>query len=186
MIWLFLLTLIWVGHHSLYLFIAFLCFPSSLLILVIIYLFLSYIDTCLWFITSFIACCIGCLTISFFYFLSSLTVTSIASEFTGSQDYSAHYILYIKVLGLIIGYLSLVSLHFFHPITPDIHYDPCRKTTQRPWDQTLSSIVFSWAGFSDWLKYGCCRAFPHGRCFEWHLISLPLGMMMFDRIWAWK
>ena len=40
-----------------------------------------------------------------------------------------------KGMSLIIGYLSLVHLHFFHLITLRLQYGPCRKTTQRLWDQ---------------------------------------------------
>ena len=135
-IWFSLVARIWVGHHSLHLLVSLIRLPSSLFMLVIPYLFLSYIDTSLWFISLYIsiAYCIDNLTTSFFYYISSLTFSLFAIEFVGSRDYSAHYILYMRVLGLIIGYLSLVSLHFFHPITLSLHYGPCHKTTLRPWD----------------------------------------------------
>ena len=115
-----------------------------------------------------------------FSFISSSSLSLIVLEFASSQDYYAHYILYMRVLGLITRHLSLVSLHFFHPITLGLHYGPCHKTTLRPWDQTLSLTVFIWAGFNDWLNYGCCCAFPYGIYFKWQLVSLPLRMMMFD------
>ena len=135
-VWFSLVALIWVGYHPLHLLTSLIHFPPFLFMLIIPYLFLSYIDTCLWFISLFIsiAYCIDNLTISLFSYTSSLTPLLFAIEFVGSQDYSAHYILYMRVLGLIIGYLSLVSLHFFHPITLSLHYGPCRKTTLRPWD----------------------------------------------------
>ena len=60
-----LVALIWVGHHSLHLLISLICFPSSIFILVIPYLFISYIDTRLWFIS---------LPISFAYYIDNLTI----------------------------------------------------------------------------------------------------------------
>ena len=131
-----LAALIWVGHHSLYLFTSLIHFPSSLFMLIIPYLFLSYIDTCLWFISLSISLTysIEDLTTSLFSYISSLTLPLFSIEFICSWDYSAHYSLYTRVLGLIIGYLSLVSLHLFYPITLSLHYGPCRKTTLRLWD----------------------------------------------------
>ena len=145
LIWFSLVVLICVGHHSLHFLASLFRFPSSLFMLVIPYLFLSYNDTHLWFITFSISIAyyIDNLAIYLFSYISSLTLLLFAIEFVGSRDYSAHHILYKRVLGLITRYLSLVSLHFFHPITLGLHYGPCHKTTLRPWDQTLSSTTFS-------------------------------------------
>ena len=57
------------------------------------------------------------LTTSLFSYSSSLTLPLFAIESVGSRDYPTHHILHTRVLGLIIGYLSLVSFHFFYPIT---------------------------------------------------------------------
>ena len=135
-IWFSLATLIWVGYHPLHHFASLICFPSALFMLIIPYLFLSYIDTCLWFISLSISITyrIEDLTISLFSYISSLTLPLFAIKLVGSRDYHAHYILPTSVLGLIIGYLSLVSLHFFQPITLSLHYGSCHKTTLRPWD----------------------------------------------------
>ena len=54
-VWFSLVAIIWVGHHPLYLLASLIHFQSSLFILIIPYLFLSYIDTCLWFISLFIS-----------------------------------------------------------------------------------------------------------------------------------
>ena len=64
----------------------------------------------------------------------------------------AHGILYTCCIShtrawvLIIGYLSLVSFHFYHP---SLRYVPCLETTLRPWDQTSSSIASAWIGVWD-------------------------------------
>ena len=99
-------------------------------------IFIYFIETHIWFtsLSISIAYCIDDLTISLLSYISSMTLPLFAIEFIVSQDYSAHYILYTRVLGLIIGYLSLVSLNFFNPITLSLHCGPCRKTTLRPWD----------------------------------------------------
>ena len=44
---------------------------------------------------------------------------------------------YMRAWVLTIGYLSIVSLHFYHP---SLHYILCLKTTLRPWNQ-MSSLI---------------------------------------------
>ena len=82
-----LAALIWVGHHSLYLFTSLIHFPSSLFMLIILYLFFSYIDTCLCSISHFISItyCIEDLTTSLFSYISSLTRPLFAIELVGSR-----------------------------------------------------------------------------------------------------
>ena len=53
---------------------------------------------------------------------------------------------YTRAWVVIIGYLSLVSLRFYHP---SLHYIPCLKTTLRPWDQISSSMASIWTGVWD-------------------------------------
>ena len=53
---------------------------------------------------------------------------------------------YTRAWVLIIGYLSLVSFHFYHP---SLRYVPCLETTLRPWDQTSSLIDSAWTGVWD-------------------------------------
>ncbi|RVW66482.1 hypothetical protein CK203_065090 [Vitis vinifera] len=64
----------------------------------------------------------------------------------GSMAHGIYYtccISYMRAWVLIIGYLSLVSLRFYHPITL-AYYVPCLKTTLRPWDQISSSTASMW------------------------------------------
>ena len=135
-IWFSLVALIWVGYHPLHLLTSLIHFPPFFFMLIIAYLFISYIDTCLCFISLSISITyrIEDLTTSIFSYISSLTLPLFAIKLVSSWDYLAHHILHTRVLDLIIGYLSLVSLHFFHPITLRLHYGPCHKTTLRPWD----------------------------------------------------
>ena len=49
---------------------------------------------------------------------------------------------------LFIGYLGLVSLHFYH-YHPSLRYVPCLETTLRLWDQMSSSTTFAWTGAWD-------------------------------------
>ena len=83
--------------------------------------------------------------------------------------------------GLIIGYLSLVSLHFFHPIT--LAYVTSRVL--RPsWGHEIRRYLWQSSlgqAFVDWLKYGRYYVLFYGRYFWKHLVSLLLGILMFDR-----
>ena len=53
---------------------------------------------------------------------------------------------YMRAWVLIIRYLSLVFLCFYHP---SLRYVPCLKTTLRPWDQISSSTASMWTGVWD-------------------------------------
>ena len=53
-------------------------------------------------------------------------------------------ILYMRAWVLIIGYLGLVSLHFYHP---NLRYVLSLKTTLRPWHHTLCLIALMWEIF---------------------------------------
>ena len=58
-------------------------------------------------------------------------------------------------MGLIIGYLSLVSLHFFHPIT--LAYVTSR-VLRPPWGHEIRRYLWQPSlgqAFVDWLKYSC-------------------------------
>ena len=76
-------------------------------------------------------------------------------------------------MGLIIGYLSLVSLHFFHP-NPSLRYVPCLKTTLRPeircylWQPLLRLV------FGIWLIYRRRSVSSSRRCFfdAWRWFSV--------------
>ena len=134
-IWFSLAALIWVSHHP--------CIFSLLLFifdhpfswwLFHIYSFLPLIHVFVLVASSYPLHRIEDLTTSLFSYILSLTLPLFAIELVGSRDYSSHHILHIRVLGLIIGYLSLVSLHFFHPITLSLYYGLYRNTTLRPWD----------------------------------------------------
>ena len=103
-----------------------------------------------------------------FIILICLLISSLMFHFTSFSSYLSHHMLHFlhyiivistsigcscvhgsldflfmwhsthKGMGLIIGCLSLVSLHFFYFITLSLHYGPCHKTTLRPWDLMIS------------------------------------------------
>ena len=135
-IWFSLIALIWVGHHSLHLLASLIRFPSSLFILVTPYLSLSYIDTCLWFISfSHIHHILHWQPDHFSFLLYFIIDTSIVCylvHWLTRLFFTLHLI--HEGIGFDLGYLSLVSFHFFHSITLSVHYGPCHKTTLRPWD----------------------------------------------------
>ena len=83
-------------------------------------------------------------------------------------------------MGLIIGYLSLVSLHFFHPFT--IAYVTSR-VLRPPWGHEIRRYLWqSSLGqvFVDWSKYSRYHVLFYGRYFWKHLVSLLLNILMFD------
>ena len=75
-------------------------------------------------------------------------------------------------MGLINGYLSLVSLRFFHPIT--LAYITSH-VLRPPWGHEIRRYLWQSSlgqNFVDWLKYGRYYAFSYGRYFWKHLVSL--------------
>ena len=92
-------------------------------------------------------------------------------------------------MGLIIGYLSLVSLHFFHPIT--LTYVTSR-VLRPPWGHEI--ICYLWQPllrlvFGIWLIYRCCHVSSSGKCFfdTWRWFGDGCGWLlhfMFD-IWCY-
>ena len=64
----------------------------------------------------------------------------------GSGDFLRMWHSTHEGMGLIIGCLSLISLHFFYLITLSLHYGLCHKTTLRPWDLTFSLTAFTLIG----------------------------------------
>ena len=82
--------------------------------------------------------------------------------------------------GLIIGYLSLVSLHFFHPIT--LTYVMSR-VLRPPWGHEIRRYLWQSSlgqAFVDWSKYSHYHVLFYGRYFWKNLVSLLLDIMMFD------
>ena len=59
----------------------------------------------------------------------------------------------LRGLLLSFRYLGIVSHHFIHHFTPDLHYSPSHKTTLRPWDLVFASTYFIWTNSVYWLKY---------------------------------
>ena len=88
------------------------------------------------------------------------------------EIFSMHYILYTRVWVFIIGYSSLVSLHFFHPIT--LAYVMSR-ILRPPWGHEIGrylwQFLLGWA-YVDWLKYSRYHVFFYGKYFWKHLVSL--------------
>ena len=75
-------------------------------------------------------------------------------------------------MGFINGYLSLVSLRFFHPITL-AYITSC--VLRPPWGHEIRRYLWQSSlgqNFVDWLKYGRYYAFSYGRYFWKHLVSL--------------
>ena len=134
-VWFSLAALIWVSHHPCI--FSLLSFTFDHLFswwLFYIYSFLTLILVFVLVASSYPLHSVEDLTTFLFSYSSSLTLPLFTIELVGSRDYPAHHILHTRVLGLIIGYLSLISFHFFYLITLSLHYGPCRKTTLRPWD----------------------------------------------------
>ena len=83
-------------------------------------------------------------------------------------------------MGLIIGYLSLVSLHFFNSIT--MTYVTSR-VLRPPWGHEIRHYLWQFSlgqAFVDWLKYSRYYVLFYERYFWKHLVSLLLGILMFD------
>ena len=101
-------------------------------------------------------------------------------KFTCSCDFSMHYTIR-EGMDLIIGYLSLVSLHFFHPIT--LAYVTSR-VLRPPWGHEIRRYLWQFSlgrAYVDWLKYRCYYVFSYRKYFWKHLVfSLLLGISMFD------
>ena len=101
-------------------------------------------------------------------------------KFTCSCDFSMHYTTR-EGMDLIIGYLSLVSLHFFHPIT--LAYVTSR-VLRPPWGHEIRHYLWQFSlgrAYVDWLKYRCYYVFSYRKYFWKHLVfSLLLGISMFD------
>ena len=92
-------------------------------------------------------------------------------KFTCSWDFSMHYTI-SKGMDLIIGYLSLVSLHFFHPIT--LAY-VTSYVWRPPWGHEIRRYLWQFSlgrTFVDWLKYSCYYVFTYRKYFWKHLVSL--------------
>ena len=89
--------------------------------------------------------------------------------------------------GLIIGYLSLVSLHFFHPIT--LAYVTSR-VLRPPWDHEIRRYLWQSSlgqAFIDWLKYSRYYVLFYGRYF-WEAFGLSLAWhidVLMD-FWVWR
>ena len=75
-------------------------------------------------------------------------------------------------MGLIIGYLSLVSFRFFHPIT--LAY-VTSLVLRPPWGHEIRRYLWQASlgrAYVDWLKYSHYYAFLYERYFWKHLVSL--------------
>ena len=117
-IWFSLVALIWVSHHPcIFSLLSFIFDHPFSWWLFHIYSFLPLIHVFVLVASSYPLHRVDDLTTSHFSYSSSLTLPLFAIELVGSRDYPAHHILHTRVLGLIFGYLSLVSFHFFYPVT---------------------------------------------------------------------
>ena len=92
-------------------------------------------------------------------------------------------------MGLIIGYLSRVSLHFFHPIT--LAYVTSR-VLRPPWDHEIRCYLWQpllRLAFGIWLIYRCCHVSSSGRCFfdAWRWFGDGCGWLLhfMDDIWCY-
>ena len=92
-------------------------------------------------------------------------------------------------MGLIIGYLSRVSLHFFHPIT--LAYVTSR-VLRPPWDHEIRCYLWQpllRLAFGIWLIYRCCHVSSSGRCFfdAWRWFGDGCGWLLHfvDDIWCY-
>ena len=75
-------------------------------------------------------------------------------------------------MGLIIGYLSLVSLRCFHPNT--LAYVTSR-VLRPPWGREIKRYPWQFSlgrAYVDWLKYSRYYVFSYGKYFWKHLVSL--------------
>ena len=89
-------------------------------------------------------------------------------------------------MGLIIGYLSLVSLHFFHPIT--LAYVTSR-VLRPPWRHEIRRYLWQSSlrqAFVDWLKYSCYHVLFMEDTFGsiWSLSYLTYWCLM--DFWVWR
>ena len=181
MILLSIIVLIWVDYHSFHFLIALFCIPSPLPrssshILSISYILIRIYDLIPFSHHSHISLMAWPFILSLISLSHSLWL--LLSPWLMRFFYALHLV--HEGTGLIIGYLSLVSLHFFHPIT--LAYFTSR-VLRPPWGHEIRHYLWQSSlgqTFVDWLKYGRYYVLFYGRYFWKHLVSLLLGMMMFD------
>ena len=98
-----------------------------------------------------------------------------------------HYIIVHEGMSLIIGYLSLVSLHFFHPIT--LAYVTSR-VLRPPWGHEIKCYLWQpllRLVFGIWLIYRHRPVSSFGRCFfdawRWFSDGCRWLLHLMDDIW---
>ena len=131
-------------------FIASLSSSSLLVIHPICFTPLLFFYTDLFQVWYFLCIIFAYLIISLICFIVSLLILYLHWAPLGPwlMSFSIHVAFYTWGHGfLIIGYLSLVSFHFYYPIS--LHYVLCLKTILRPWDQMSSSTASTLTGIWD-------------------------------------
>ena len=186
-IWLFFIVQIWVDHHSFHFLIALFYISSPLSRSSFHLLSIPYILT---HISSpipsthhpHVSLIVWPLILPLFQYRHFLWLT--LSPWLMRFFYALHLV--HKGMGLIIGYLSQVSLHFFHPIT--LAY-VTSHVLRPPWGHEIRRYLWQFSlgqAFVDWLKYSRYYVFSYGRYFWKHLLSLLLGILMLMDFWVWR
>ena len=190
MIWPSFIVLTWVDHHSFHFLIVFFCIPlplsrSSFHFLSIPYLLIPITDLIPFSHHSHISLMVWLLIFLSFRHRHFLWLP--LGPWLMRFFYALHLV--HEGMGLIIGYLSLVSLHFFHPITL-AYVTSC--VLRPPWGHEIICILWQpllRLVFGIWFIYRRCPISSFGRCFfdAWRWFGDGCGRLLhfIDDIWCY-
>ena len=191
MIWFFFIVLIWVDHHSFHFLIIVFHISSPFSKSSFHFLFISYIliyisNSIPSSLHSHVSLKVWPLILSL---VSPSTFPLVAFRSMAHDIFSMHYILYMKVWVWSLGtYLSLVSLHFFHPTT--LTYITSRVISS-PWGHEIRCYLWQpllRLVFGIWLIYRRRPISSSGRCFfdvwRWFSDGCRRLLHFMDDIWC--